>query len=922
MKKKVLAAVIAAMCCTGTLSVPGIALAGMAEQATEAMETSEAANKITMDDIIALSVKSDTVALKWSDFAAYKYEDTSSEASLWETEWTFGIDDEYTLKVCGKTDRAPDHIYLSDNSKRRIDIRTDDVKSFLNKGVGEDSISISEDIKEHFRVYETYSDENTKPERRLVQDFRSVMRFYNVPIRFVFTEYDNIDDILASAYATKKYFVVEQQDGSFKYYDEHLSEIRSSSSYLDIPEKAFAAFWDKEFVKKYISFDAELENIYYLSGETSHMGTAIYYKTSVGDYVYYNHYSLGEKLFPIGNFCKYQKAISDELANNPDENGSGDIDISDLMDLSKYELKNAAASSENIKGDANCDGKLDLADAILIMQVLANPNKYQLSEQGRANADMDGDGLTVDDALAIQMKLLGLDRIDVQSIDSSLIANKVFRYEKGSDLGIYDISFSENGSYYCIEGDFNAPRDTGTWNISGDTAVLTGQFGTNIFRYEDNALIYIAEGSYGFDNVKPKGGDKFCLVGENDINSGTNNSEGQDVSLGYSDPQGKENPRSSIRVALKCRTFIPSAETLTVDAAMMGIYSPEGYEDNSFVYDYMIAPYEDRNKTEDERLIVNGVNGSYEKEYTGEEREIFNVGREYDDYSTYHHETASLDFSNYQAGSSGSIMFMLRAVSLNEDGTMPEHPSTLGDGQLLYFYVGAEGVGISNVSIEAAEEAYMAKESGDVTPPEEYTGRWHGKNISSNLYEALTDPDSGTIPVMITLNDTGAGEFVYKGRKLKEYSYDLFGEDVSKLQQLLEQGDIIKYGEAVYTTGTPDEIKWTKAMYDYRIEFFGDELLSKYIINGEFLKEQLQRDLKELKAYYQAALDEGADAFYQAKIEETIKVLKEKGIRSERIGDTRNIVMYVTAAEFDSLDIETASYYGIVLVRSPFLCPS
>ena len=67
-------------------------------------------------------------------------------------------------------------------------------------------------------------------------------------------------------------------------------------------------------------------------------------------------------------------------------------------------------------GDANCDGSVDLADAILIMQALANPNKYgidgtaehHLTSLGRIKADMDGNGLTVDDALAIQLKLLGL----------------------------------------------------------------------------------------------------------------------------------------------------------------------------------------------------------------------------------------------------------------------------------------------------------------------------------------------------------------------------------------------------------------------------------------------------------------------------------------------------------------------------------
>ena len=70
----------------------------------------------------------------------------------------------------------------------------------------------------------------------------------------------------------------------------------------------------------------------------------------------------------------------------------------------------------NVKGDTNCDGQVDMADAVLIMQALANPNKYDidgtaavhLTERGKLNGDMDGDGLTVGDAQIIQEMLLGL----------------------------------------------------------------------------------------------------------------------------------------------------------------------------------------------------------------------------------------------------------------------------------------------------------------------------------------------------------------------------------------------------------------------------------------------------------------------------------------------------------------------------------
>ncbi len=67
-------------------------------------------------------------------------------------------------------------------------------------------------------------------------------------------------------------------------------------------------------------------------------------------------------------------------------------------------------------GDSNCDGYIDMADAVLIMQALANPNKYgikgsdskRITAWGAENADVDksSEGLTSNDALKIQLYLL------------------------------------------------------------------------------------------------------------------------------------------------------------------------------------------------------------------------------------------------------------------------------------------------------------------------------------------------------------------------------------------------------------------------------------------------------------------------------------------------------------------------------------
>lgn len=67
-----------------------------------------------------------------------------------------------------------------------------------------------------------------------------------------------------------------------------------------------------------------------------------------------------------------------------------------------------------------------------------------------------------------------------------------------------------------------------------------------------------------------------------------------------------------------------------------------------------------------------------------------------------------------------------------------------------------------------------------------------------------------------------------------------------KLGQLLKQGDSLKYGEALYTTGTTDGEKWTKDFYEQRVDFYGEEFLAKYIVNGEFLRDKVVSDMAEI----------------------------------------------------------------------------
>ena len=73
----------------------------------------------------------------------------------------------------------------------------------------------------------------------------------------------------------------------------------------------------------------------------------------------------------------------------PEDTGTSTEKIIDIMNA--------------VDGDANNDGQITVADAVAVLQCIANTEKYPMSEQGRFNADIDGeDGITGGDASAIQ----------------------------------------------------------------------------------------------------------------------------------------------------------------------------------------------------------------------------------------------------------------------------------------------------------------------------------------------------------------------------------------------------------------------------------------------------------------------------------------------------------------------------------------
>ncbi|MBR3446484.1 MAG: dockerin type I repeat-containing protein [Oscillospiraceae bacterium] len=367
---------------------------------------------------------------------------------------------------------------------------------------------------------------------------------------------------------------------------------------------------------------------------------------------------------------------------------------------------------------------------------------------------------------------------------------------------------------------------------------------------------------------------------------------------------GKESPGSSMRIALQCKAFCPAGETLTVDAAVGDAASFTDWR-----YEYAVCAWNPilYKQYEDANLLINGEPDGFVKAYPAQESGAFAVDMYALDYETWQHETTALDFSRYEAGSTGRVRFGFTAYSTDD----PEHPSSTGAARLLYYFVGENGTGLGGSAAEA-EQNYRSTSDAALLLHEPYTGKWNGKFVSRMLFSALTENTGEKITVSFDVNSDP--EFVCNGRTLEAISRDMsdvFNETLFKMEELLLTGDAIKYGEVLYTTGTPDGQKWTKEWYEDRLAYFGEELLSKYLVNGEFRKAQLAADLAALKQQYQAAYDEALAACYQAMTKSIIETLTAQNIRCRQSNAPNRLAMEVTADEFAALNIANVTSYWL-----------
>lgn len=195
-----------------------------------------------------------------------------------------------------------------------------------------------------------------------------------------------------------------------------------------------------------------------------------------------------------------------------------------------------------------------------------------------------------------------------------------------------------------------------------------------------------------------------------------------------------------------------------------------------------------------------------------------------------------------------------------------------------------------------------------------------GKTVEWGLKKALENIPENTKVAVAAYPYLTDPNFIWNGKSIKEYS-DAFDEErslLNKLGSLSKMGSFLKYGEALLT-GTPDGEKWSKELYEETIAYYGEELLSKYIVNGEFLKDQLEADIEimssEGSAYY--AYESACAAYNAYALSEAEKQLVAQSIDYDASGsaDSGCIIMFVDAEQFSAFTMENIENWCFCLAR-------
>ena len=254
------------------------------------------------------------------------------------------------------------------------------------------------------------------------------------------------------------------------------------------------------------------------------------------------------------------------------------------------------------------------------------------------------------------------------------------------------------------------------------------------------------------------------------------------------------------------------------------------------------------------------------------------------------------------------------------------------------------GQGNSKQSDAKTDEQIIISDNEDIKGSEsssmDFCLFWWKNKISmyGDLYWAINDNPDGTFAVTAKYRPTpqNVTGFTYEGKTLYQLAVETDNERMmpEKMMELLKVGDELKYGTALYETGTPDGIKWDRALYEEKVAYFGS-LLDKYITNGRFLSDQLKQDIEALQGINVTTPDgttttiihgdtsarelyaRAYNVYIEGVLAETERILSEKNIKCERVPySTDSLKLVVTADELENLPLEHMEFWVFSLTNN------
>lgn len=447
--------------------------------------------EMTLDDVKELAKKGSQ--LDWSDFSDYKGRDIGTGINIWK----FDIENGYALLVGGEPKRDPYFILLSRNDEEGIDIRESDAEAFLNK---------TSDGNFKGSTIETVSDVIEYP-KKTIYTAGEALDLSGIAVKChseTFWHSENNDEkyvIYGEPYTVDNITLDAKDAWVYDYRGINASAVKGDmfntlkSGTYPVAYGESYQYGDKEIKFCNFMYEVSIEPSSG-KGDTNCDGNA---DTAAG-IIKARVLDINEKtllLQSVSN-CDDRYLLFNEQINNDITPTAGmELDITydggmfkldsvmTIGDVKKVSV--VSEKNEFLKGDTNCDGGVDMADAVLIMQALANPNKFgefntefnYLTALGRLNGDMNGDGLTVGDSQAIQRKLLGLDyesSEDMPKLSNIVTINNDYFPNKGNskEIGIllefdskeYPIALTASEGGFVIENNENS---TGKYTILGNT---------------------------------------------------------------------------------------------------------------------------------------------------------------------------------------------------------------------------------------------------------------------------------------------------------------------------------------------------------------------------------------------------------------------------------------------------------------------